>query len=416
MAILFKDNGGDLLTDIDLVNPYTNAIKNADNVVGMVDKMQGMFAAQTEKNRLMEKEAVTGAAMADIMAGRKPNLEGIDPTTVDFNTLMNFAQKKTMDDATVEHQSVMQIEAARSAKANETLKGISEANQQLNREAVTQNRKDALSIQKDAQSLKDKKHEESLINDTAAGLLAETTSYLLSIEDPTKRQEEANRIRTEFSADKSNKAAVIVGQKLFGETNRLVNDTRASGLKDMNLALGQLADSSTSESSRTEIASAFNLSPRSGIELYAPEAGVADKRNVMTIGEDGKKANNVYDIAEYAMNVRPQSGIDRALRAVYSKTKVDNLNKERLAHKMESIKHLTESEQVAIIAEGVVSDLTSAINASTGEETRRLTNELIEFERLIKNGTRSTAMKRKIKDFTEATKNLVYTPSNILKP
>jgi len=305
-----------------------------------------------------------------------------------------------------------------------------------NQKQVTANATEALTIKDAAQQLKKSEFEEKQIEDVAAGLLAKSTAYLLSIKDPVIRQEEANRIRNEFSTDKSNKAGVLAGQKLFDETNRLVNNTRNANLKDMDLALTQLADADTAETKRTEIGKAWELNPRpsmrlskSGIEGKIVNGEIepiavlgdvtpteADKRNVMTIGKKGEKADNIYDIAIYAANIRPASKMENIANTVLPKSRTANMGQIRLDDRMLSVKSETEAVKLETLVAGTVADLTAAINGSTGATKRRLNKELIEFKRLTDNGTRSTAMKRKIKDYMEATKDLVYTPSNILKP
>jgi len=423
MAIIFKDDGGDLLTDANLSNPYENASKHSDNILKMANAVQQRFDTQGLKNELSMRESNTAMVAADIMAGKQVDFASIDPGAVNGKELTDLMMKKTEFDATQLHQGNTYAEQVRANEAREAANVILQEDRQeiklqniAQTKYINETRRQAQVTKQDAQELKEEEFAKTQVGEEAAALLAESTSYLLSIKDPELRKKEANRIRKEFSADKENKAGILAGQQLFGETNRLVNESRASKLEDMDLALSRLADDDTAEPKRKSISKKWELDPRSSMSMYTPEGETIDKRNTMVVGSAKEKMDNIYDIAKYAANLRPATKMEQTIGMVMPQDTVDRMGEIRLGDRMLAVRSSTEAAKLETMVAGVVSDLNAAINGSTGAKKRRITEELVEFKRLVKDGTRSSAMKKKIKDFKEATKNLVYKPSNITKP
>ncbi len=369
MAILFKDNGGDLLTDIDLVNPYTNAIKNADNVVGMVDKMQGMFALQTEKNRLMEKEAVTGAAMADIMAGREPNLEGIDPTTVDFNTLMNFAQKKSIDDATATHQSVMQIEAARAAKASEGSRDIAEENRQLVRLEVTANKKEKLKIAKATQALKDKQFDKDLLSTQAKGIVEKTVTGLIG------KDEQAIKKKISTMSKSKNLAEVAASKNIMTRVNAQRKDAVTAQAEEFNKILIASQDPLSKVEDNIAAFEATGLKQRAPLPLDTIDSPNA-KATLLTKFEKVKELYPPKFFSGETIKAEPTDLIAQTT-TFGGATRADVT--ENLITRIEAMYE-------------------NAIAEKTGRAKQKVEDELTAFRKSVVPGTREEALRKKIRD------------------
>ena len=113
MAIIFKDDSGDLLTDIDLANPYTNAIKNMDSVIKITKNMTDRFTLQGEKNVLDEKDANTTALANDILAGKKIDWSRVDNTAIFGDKISEIAMRKQEFDAKDSNRKDMLTESQR---------------------------------------------------------------------------------------------------------------------------------------------------------------------------------------------------------------------------------------------------------------------------------------------------------------
>ena len=93
MAIIFKDNGGDLLIDANQTNPYTNAIANADGVVDIVNGIQKNFTEVGRDSRDF------GMKVAEFNAARAS--EGND----DLYRQMMLQKQTDLMNNTAAHQS-----------------------------------------------------------------------------------------------------------------------------------------------------------------------------------------------------------------------------------------------------------------------------------------------------------------------
>ena len=113
MAIIFKDDSGDLLTDIDLANPYTNAIKNMDSVIKATKHITDRFTLQGEKNVLAEKDANTTALANDILAGKKIDWSRVDNTAIFGDKISEIAMRKQEFDAKDSNRKDMLTESQR---------------------------------------------------------------------------------------------------------------------------------------------------------------------------------------------------------------------------------------------------------------------------------------------------------------
>ena len=130
MAIIFKDDGGDLLTNYNPINPYVGMKESLRDVSNMAEKIQGRFDLAEEQSLKAARDANTMQVADAIMKGQPVDISSMDPSLVDVNTISNLYMKKTAEDNTAAYRSSSLAEQVRGNKAKETANTIAQADRQ----------------------------------------------------------------------------------------------------------------------------------------------------------------------------------------------------------------------------------------------------------------------------------------------
>ena len=416
MAIIFKDDGGDLLTDIDLTNPYTNAIRNFDGVIKEARGLANRFTLQGEKNVLAEKEANTAALAADIMAGVEIDPSQIDYTAVngkEVNALMMEQQK--FDQTSTYNNAMLAESQAKSGYAHElAMTAQSDLDERKRIEAEirkdkAQNEADKITIKKDTLTLAEKAATKAEIGEKAATIVNEASSYLASIKDPVFRQEEATRLRTEYT-NAGNPVATAVSRTLFRDTDTLIKSQRKKVVDTYDKALTTVVDEDIDENTKIATMEALKIKPRFSMPFNASmdfEEDL-DPRNTMKL-EDGEVAKDVLSVAKYAANKTSRYPARARTEGGERKTSAE-VGLENMIEYMKA-QDSSDAEIAEKIVSFTVSNFDKAIALRTGKGKQLLKHKKVEFERLVKNGTRASAIKQTKAAFQKAQRDLVYIPT-----
>jgi len=409
MAIIFKDDSGDLLTDIDLANPYTNAIKNMDSVIKITKNMTDRFTLQGEKNVLAEKDANTTALANDILAGKKIDWSRVDNTAIFGDKISEIAMMKQEFDANDIFRNKTLSAGERRALAAEEAARVAQADRHEVAMQVANNKKEGLAIKKDTLTLAEKAATKAEIGEKAATIVNEASSYLASIKDPVFRQEEATRLRTEYT-NAGNPVATAVSRTLFRDTDTLIKSQRKKVVDTYDKALTTVVDEDIDENTKIATMEALKIKPRFSMPFNASmdfEEDL-DPRNTMKL-EDGEVAKDVLSVAKYAANKTSRYPARARTEGGERKTSAE-VGLENMIEYMKA-QDSSDAEIAEKIVSVTLSNFDKAIALRTGKGKQLLKRKKVEFERLVKNGTRASAIKQTKAAFQKAQRDLVYIPT-----